>query len=1266
LWLLPLGSFLLVASSLQAQLTPDQAAALVLNSARKAYNEKHYTFAATRFREFLAKYGGHKDAPAARYGLALSLMNGVPRDYAAAANELQNLSGNTGFADHAFVLYYLGLARRGMGLTELRLAKPNDIVQRRNNANQRFDEAARHFEAAVKAFTARGKKPDPMAKNLPADLEWAARARCDQAEMQLRLGRGKEARAVAEPFVKDDVLAKSRYRGLGLYHHGHACFLLKDYPAAAASLEKGALGNSAHSLHAHFLRGRIQQLRHEPAGAAKHYEAVLSEFARARQAATAALQQPDLLKDNPLEKARLEALVKDPPPDYVAGAAFYSGELLYEADKPADALGLFADFGKQYPTSSLLSDAVLRQGFCQVQLKQFADAIKTLQPLADREPRLADQALLWIGKAQVGAADPRQPQPYSQALNTAMDTFRRAADRAQQLVNNDPDARQRKGAIYLELAATQELAKQFPAATATYGNIFNEKLLPRREAEVLLRQAGAQQRAGNFPAADDLLSRFRQNYPQSPLLPTALFRWAENAYLQLLAGENNPGLPNRAQTLVKLADDAAKRYEEIIDKLPRSYLSQARCGLAIVYCRKQDFAKARSILEAIPAAERKDDLAVASYLLADCLLHLAAAPVAQAGDEASKAKLKKELQEAADLLEGFIGSSPSITEKPDAYFKLGLCQQRLAAFRADKKDRIETLAGARSAFEKLMLHFPSHPLQPRAVIERARCLALLDSPQAAIDELQRFATDPVLKTASVAPLALLELGVLFRKQNKPEEAAKVLEECRRQHEPAMQRDVANPERVTWLALIVFQQGLALREAGKLPNARDAFDAFIRLFPNRPDLPEAVLLRGQCLRDEAMVKVEDGKKRLARTDLKPPEAAEARRIYDEGFRQLPPAVQYLVDQANALKQKHQGHPARARMLYDAAWCYRVLAEPEVAAARLQAQQALLARLRAEAIQKNPKKPNPVIPLPEVALTNIKLQPSEEKARAHYQLLIDGFPDLPLAGEARLELAELHAERADYAPALKLLEDALAKGPSADLRDRIRVRRATCNAAKGEIEKALGMLDAVARDPKSTQAGQAQYQAGECLLAHKDYAGAAARLSAFREDARFQKLPGLTDRALLRLGHAYEHLGEWEKGRVAYERLTASFPGSAWLVDARYGIGHAWQRLQEFDKAVAAYGKLAASATTETAARAQFQIGLCRLEQKRYGEATAAFLLVPFTFEYPEWSAAALCEAARALVAEKRPLQAEQLLRRVLKDYPQSKWAAVARKRLEALK
>src|SRR5262245_46613703 len=70
----------------------------------------------------------------------------------------------------------------------------------------------------------------------PVDPEKAALARCQQADALLRARKPAEAQAAAAPFVKDPTLAKSRYRGLGMYYHGFASFLLKDYRTAARSL----------------------------------------------------------------------------------------------------------------------------------------------------------------------------------------------------------------------------------------------------------------------------------------------------------------------------------------------------------------------------------------------------------------------------------------------------------------------------------------------------------------------------------------------------------------------------------------------------------------------------------------------------------------------------------------------------------------------------------------------------------------------------------------------------------------------------------------------------------------------------------------------------------------------------------------------------------------------------------------------------------------------------------------------------------------------
>ncbi len=1243
-----LGVFLLLLlpAPTVAQLTPDQQADLLLQSARRSYNEKQHAFAAQRFREFLQKFGGHRDAPAARYGLALALLDGPAKDYAGAAEQLQPLAGNKAFADHAFALYYLGLAQRGLGIRELVQvnAKPQAATQHHAAARQRFEEAGRHFAVALTAFESSAEQ-----------LDWSARARCDLAEMQIRTGKAKEAQATATPFLKDAALLKSRYRPLGLYHHGHASFLLREYLTAGRSLSQLNPFDDAHfGTHTRYLLARVHHLTDERAEAAAHYAGVAADHDKQRKSAGEALKQPAKFQNDPEERARFEALVKGPPPEHVARAVFNLAVLQYEDGRFGEALPRFVEFVKQNPQSPLVLEAQLRVGYCQVQLRQFADALKTLAPLADKEPKLADQVLFWVAKAQAGAADPNNAAQFESALKTALDTFRRAAELARKLEAGDPEARTRRGEVLVEMADTQQRAKQFKEAAATYAAVLDEKLLPARDEEVLQRQITALHLAGDYAVSDKLVQRFRDAFPKSTLLPAVLFRHAENAAFQALAAEQRADLPDRAKEVARLRDEAARRYQVVVEKYPEfAHANLARHGRAMTFHHKGDLDKAKAILETIPAAERTGDLAAVLYLLADILLRTAPAT---ADDALAAGRLEEQLKGAIELLEGFVSGQPNAPQTPDALLKLGHAYQRRAALLAQPAEKAKTLAGARATYERLIKQFPNDAAMPQAVFERAKCLALANDKAGALKELQRFQNDPLQK-AAVAPMAILRLALLLREQKKAADAAAALAQYRQQHEPALLKD---PERAGWVPLLQYHHGLALKDAGKLPEARTVFAGVVKQFGGRPEAAESALSGAQCSKEEGTARLELARKARAAAKT-PEEQAAARKTADEGRQAIGEGVRLLEPVEEQLKKVEPAPEVRARILYELAWGHRLLADLEVAAVREKLQQGEL-RKREEAAKKAGR---PTFAPPEVPLSAVPPQPSESKARAAYTTLIAAFLDAPLSLDARFELAELLADRGDHDTALKLLNEALDKEPPPELTDKIRLRVGDCHLAKKDAKRALVQFEAVARDPKNPLTGQARYRAGECWLQLGDAAAAVKQLSAFRDQEPFRNQPGLTDRALLRLGHAHGLLGQWDQSRQAHEQVVARFGSSPWAAEARYGVGSAWQNQKQYDNAVTAYTQVTAATAAEVAAKAQLQIGLCRLEQKRFADAATALLVVPSTYDYPEVSAAALCEAARALAELKQTEQAATLLRRVLKEHPASKWADVAKERLAGL-
>jgi TolA-binding protein len=1237
----------------RAQLTQDQMADMVLAAARQSYNEKQLTFAALKFRDFLGRFPQHKEASAARYGLALTLLDTPGSNLAEARDLLQHVSGNKEAPDHPFILYHLGLVIRAQGLQELKLAdaNPNAAPAHRANAQKRFAEALPRFADALAQFGGRIKDLSKDAKELPADAEWAARARCDLAEMHLRLFKTKEAQTASAPFVKDPVLSRSRYRDQGRYYYGFAAFLLRDYAQAQQTLSMLApFHQPDFGPHGRYLLARTHHFADEKAEAALHYEAAVDDYQKSKAQAALHLKTPQKVPD-PVERARLEALLKDPVPDHVGRSNFYLGVLLYEGGKFADAKGRFLGFVKLYPQSPLRVEAELRVGFCQVQLREFAEAARTLIPLIDKDARVSDQVLFWLGKAQAGAApDPTANQAgHVQALNAAVATFRQAQDRAQRLEDQDLEAKGRRALILLEIADTLQQLKQPREAANVYNQLLNEKLLPERDEELGQRLVFALHLAGDYVESDKQCTRFLDKHPKSPLAPAVLFCQAENSYFRALAAEKNPNQAERAKEAARLGEETIKRFTQVVEGYPEfPKINLARYSLGLTCYKQGNLDAARKAFETIPGPERAGELALVPYLMADCLLRQAPTTVPE--DALAAGKLEEQLKSAAELLDAFIGGQQGSPQLADALLKYGLCQQRLAGLLAQPPEKAKALAAARATYEKMFAkQFTNQPQVPQAHLERAKVIAQTGDVNTAINELRRFTNDP-LRNAAVAPMALIQMATLLRSQNKAPEAADVLAKAREQHEAKL---AADPERAGWVALLRYHHGVALREAGKFPEARQVFDAVVKTASTRPEGIEAALRLGQCLKEEGTLRLEASRKLPGN----PKEAAQVQRLSQEGYQLIRDSVSFLQGQADQLKKSDAAQEIRARMLYEAAWGTRILAEPEVKIARGAIALEMLKKLGPQASKFGP---------PEVAIEKVPLQPSEKKAHALYAMLIEGFPDLPLSSEARFELAELLARRNEHEPAVKLLTEALDKEPTPELTEKVRLRLGSIHASKGNLKAALAQFDAVAQNPKSPLIGWAHYRAGEALIKNQQYSDAIKRLVVFRDQPPLQNQPGLTDRALLRLGHAFALVKDWDSSRQALERLVNAFPASSWSEEARYGIGWALQQQNNHEAAVNMYSQVTARTAREIAAKAQFQIGLCRLEQKRFVDAVNALLVVPFTYDYPELSAAALLEAARAYQEGNQKDQALRMLQRVIRDYPDTPFAEAAKERLAAKK
>ncbi len=860
---------------------------------------------------------------------------------------------------------------------------------------------------------------------------------------------------------------------------------------------------------------------------------------------------------------------------------------------------------------------------------------------------------------------------YAQALNTAMDTLRRAVQKAAELTPKDPDAAIRRGDILMDLGDTQQLAKQFPQAAATYQQILAEKINPQRAEEAMQREISALHLAAQYKESDDLAAKFLDAYPKSTLAGEVLFRRAETAYLTAVAASADAG--RRKEDIDGMFTEAIKRYQVVIDKFPEfASINVARQGLANSYYRLGDYPKTMEVLATIPEFDRSGDLSIASYLLADCTIRTMPAG---ADDALQAERVIEQSTDAVKLLESFVNSQPKGPQTPDALLKLGYCHQRIGSLLADPAERKKEFDAARAAYERVINEFAQSPVLPSVYFERAKCIAESGDVNGAINELNRFQADP-FHSSPVAPMALLRQSILMRSANRAADALVLITRTREQFEVALYADKARSD---WVPMIQYEQGMAQKESGKLTDARSTFEILAKQFPKHPQAASAAWRALQCRREDLTAQLAAARKLVANPAAKPEELAAAHHTIDSifaGVKTLSDAVQLQADQ---IGKSAPGSEARLRILYEQAWCQRMTAEAEIDSARDRMRRDALKRMQDRLAQGLPRGQAPsLLVVPDVDLSMVAVQPAEKNARDQYRALIDANPDSPVANDARIELAEMLSARAENDAAIDLLLDVIERTPSPAMLEKVKLQLASCYLGRHDPKAALaqfkppapvfnagtGQQDAPAAPlpPSPTFVLQSRYLSGEAYAQLADWPKAIEQLLAFRDQDPFRGAADMADRALYRLGQAYAQAAQWDQSRASYEALVGRFPQSPLVEDARFGMGWAFQKTNQWDNAINNYTEVTHRSAAEVGARAQLQLGVCQLEAKRFPDAAKSLMVVPLTYDYPELSAAAQCEAARAYAEMKQNAEAKKLLNRVVTDHPGSKWADIAKERL----
>jgi len=156
----------------QQPMPPEQQAEQALVAGQAALKANDPNTAAAKFNEILQKWGNTRAAIGAKFGLAGMQLTADNPDITKAADWLKAPAEDGAFADRGAAMYQLAVCQRLLGQAELAKGGPDS----KKNADAKYGEAVRWFGEAGKWF---GEKKE---------ADWSARARCDQADVELRMG----------------------------------------------------------------------------------------------------------------------------------------------------------------------------------------------------------------------------------------------------------------------------------------------------------------------------------------------------------------------------------------------------------------------------------------------------------------------------------------------------------------------------------------------------------------------------------------------------------------------------------------------------------------------------------------------------------------------------------------------------------------------------------------------------------------------------------------------------------------------------------------------------------------------------------------------------------------------------------------------------------------------------------------------------------------------------------------------------------------------
>ena len=522
--------------------------------------------------------------------------------------------------------------------------------------------------------------------------------------------------------------------------------------------------------------------------------------------------------------------------------------------------------------------------------------------------------------------------------------------------------------------------------------------------------------------------------------------------------------------------------------------------------------------------------------------------------------------------------------------------------------------GARESYTSFLTLHPDHKLVTRIRFSLAGACVELEDMEKAQKHYTQAAAGAGVEDQELAVRALLQASVILRRLERPKDALPLLED-------AVDRAgklKGDPAEVGKLAVDAgYQQAMALLESGAGEDALVALAAYLESFSDSSNESEVRL-------------------QLAYLQLDSANAGEA-------LKTVAPLCDGPADTAG-----------RDEALYLRGWASGALAR----------------------VILSPEQGDPP------AEDSAEAKAADEhlaRMEAVYRTLVSEYPASVHSREARLELGQHLFNKGVYPEARKWfseltdeLEKAAAGGEAPggkELLERGRFGLAFAAFEEEDFEQARGLFDKVSENSASELSPRATFQAARSWMLSSGEREAVERYNLLVGDLK-PKAGEFYEESLLRLGECYNRLREYPEASKVLQKLLEEFPEGDLQYEALFALGYSLQFQDDYDGAVKAFRAVVDGTGTVVAARSQFQIGECSMDQKKYRRAAREYLSVVAGFDfdgpYRDWFRKALLAAGIAYQADGDNKNAATQWQELIEGYPESVEAKAAKKRLQEVK